>query len=202
VQWLRTHPLTSGQHVFTSLPDSSEMKRLSFAQWQDWFAGAAECVVRALPDDCAAIFYQTDVKCEGGWVDKSFLVQRGAYAAGARLLWHKIVCRAPAGIATFGRPGYAHLLCVSRAMRDAPELATPDVLPQMGAMTWPKAIGLEAAHAGVRWLREHAHATTIVDPFCGVGTILAVANAQGLDAIGVELAASRAEKARNLTISE
>ena len=199
--WLQANPLPVGHHVFTSLPDSSELKRLSFAQWQDWFVGAAETVMRALPEDSAAIFYQTDVKRDGGWVDKSYLVQRGAYAAGARLLWHKIVCRAPAGIATFGRPGFAHLLCLSRNLNDPSERATPDVLPQLGEMTWPKAIGLEAAHAGVRWLRDHAGASTIVDPFCGVGTVLAVANHHGLDAIGVEIAASRAEKARTLVIT-
>jgi tRNA G10 N-methylase Trm11 len=53
----------------------------------------------------------------------------------------------------------------------------------------------------VRWLRDHARATTIVDPFCGVGTVLAVANQHGLDAIGIEIAASRAEKARDLVLS-
>lgn len=202
LQWLREHPLPAGHHVFTSLPDSSELKRLSFAQWQDWFADAAGACVRALPAGSAAIFYQTDVKREGTWVDKSYLVQRGAYAAGAQLLWHKIVCRAPAGTATFGRPGYAHLLCFARDLRDAVELATPDVMPQLGEMTWPKAIGLAAAHAGVQWLRDHARAATVVDPFCGLGTVLAVANHCGLDAVGIEIAASRAEKARNLALTD
>jgi tRNA G10 N-methylase Trm11 len=39
----------------------------------------------------------------------------------------------------------------------------------------------------------------VVDPFCGHGTILAVANEHGLDAVGVELSAKRARKARRLT---
>ena len=113
LQFLRSQPMDDDCAVFTSLPDSAELKRLSFAQWQSWFRDAAELVVRSTPKRSAAIFYQTDVKRDGAWVDKSFLVQQGAYAAGARLLWHKIVCRAPAGQATFGRPGYAHLLCFS-----------------------------------------------------------------------------------------
>jgi len=40
----------------------------------------------------------------------------------------------------------------------------------------------------------------VVDPFCGVGTVLAIANAQGLDAIGVELTRRRAAKARKLDL--
>ena len=40
----------------------------------------------------------------------------------------------------------------------------------------------------------------VVDPFCGLGTALAVANVMGLDAVGVELSAKRAEKARSLAV--
>jgi hypothetical protein len=199
-QWLRDHGLAPGQAVLTSLPDSSELKRLRFAAWREWFVDTTALIVRALPERSAAIFYQTDVKRDGTWVDKSFLVQRGIEAAGASLLWHKIVCRAPAGVATFARPGYAHMLCTSRGLTDDAERATPDVLPALGKMTWPRAIGLEAAHAAVLWLRDHAGATCIVDPFCGVGTALAVANRCGLAAIGVEIAPGRAGKARDLAI--
>jgi tRNA G10 N-methylase Trm11 len=39
-------------------------------------------------------------------------------------------------------------------------------------------------------------ARVVVDPFCGFGSILAAANAHGLDAIGVELSRRRAAKAR------
>lgn len=198
--FLRSGPLPEGAAILTSLPDASELRRWPFAKWQAWFVEAAEQVVRATPPQSAAIFYQTDVKRYGTWLDKSYLVQQGAYAAGARLLWHKIVCRAPAGRATFARPGYAHLLCFSRDRLDTVEAATPDVLPELGAMTWPRAIGLQAAHAAVLWLRDQVQARCIVDPFCGVGTTLAVANHHGLPAIGVELAPGRAQKARELSL--
>lgn len=200
LQFLRDTPLPEGHAILTSLPDSSEVKRLTFAAWRQWFADTAELVVRSTPAQSAAIFYQTDVKREGTWVDKAFLVQRGAEAAGAHLLWHKIVCRAPAGRATFARPGYAHLLCFAHERRDAIERSTADVLPELGAMTWPRAIGLHAAQAAVAWLRDCVGAHTVVDPFCGVGTALAVANQLGLHAIGVELHAGRAEQARQLQL--
>jgi tRNA G10 N-methylase Trm11 len=40
----------------------------------------------------------------------------------------------------------------------------------------------------------------VVDPFCGLGSVLAVANSMGLDAIGVEIVAKRARRARGLRI--
>ena len=76
----------------------------------------------------------------------------------------------------------------------------PDVLPELGEMTWARAMGLAAAEFAVQWLKEHGNARSVVDPFCGVGTALAVANKLGLDAIGVELAQGRAQKARELSL--
>lgn len=196
--WLAANPLAPSCGVLTSLPDLAEFRHGDLARWRAWFVHAAEVVVRATPPQSAAIFYQTDVKRDGRWIDKSFLVQQAAAAAGAELVWHKIVCRAPAGQATFGRPGYAHLLCVSATVRDPVAAATADVLPELGAMAWSRAMGAAAAAAAVRWLRDHAGATTVVAPFCGVGTALAAANALGLAAIGIERNPGRAAKARRL----
>ncbi len=49
--------------------------------------------------------------------------------------------------------------------------------------------------------RAHVRRRTVVDPFCGHGTVLAVANALGLDAVGVELSRKRAQKARSLRVA-
>jgi len=198
--WLAQHPLPPRAAVFTSLPDVVELARGARAGWEDWFVAAATAVLRATPDDGAAVFYQTDVKHDGRWTDKAFLVQLAARAVGVPLVWHKVVCRAPAGQATFGRVGYAHLLCFARELRDPVEAATPDVLPELGAMTWARAMGLSAARFAVGWLKERAQPSCLVDPFCGVGTALAVANEAGLDAIGVEKNPGRAEKARRLGV--
>ena len=42
---------------------------------------------------------------------------------------------------------------------------------------------------------------TIVDPFCGYGTVLAVANALGMGAIGVDLSARMCKRARRLSVT-
>ena len=124
----------------------------------------------------------------------------GAWGAGSELRWQKIVCRAAAGNTTFGRPGYAHVLCFSRGLKLTPAQSSPDVLPGLGAMPWPRAMGTAACEAVCTFLLANTACRTVVDPFCGHGTMLAVANSRGLDAIGCELSAKRAEKARLLKL--
>jgi hypothetical protein len=184
----------------TSLPDVSELGQLGFEGWRRWFVDTVALACRQVADEAVAIFFQTDIKREGSWVDKGHLAHSGADAAGARLLWHKVVCRAPAGTITFGRPSYAHLLCFSRGLRLEPGQSSADVIPRLGEMPWRRAMGVEACAAAARFLLAHTRCRTVVDPFCGVGTMLAVANHHGLDAIGVELSAKRAARARALVL--
>jgi hypothetical protein len=104
----------------------------------------------------------------------------------------------PAGTTTFGRPAYAHLIAVSRARRLSPGAATPDVLPSLGTMTWSRAMGAAACEVAVKFLATIG-VRCVVDPFCGMGSALAAANAHGMDAIGVELSRRRAAGARKAT---
>jgi hypothetical protein len=187
--------------LVTSLPDSSELPRLGFQGWREWFIEAAALACGAVAEESVAIFFQTDVKRDGRWVDKAHLVLTGSERAGSHLLWHKVVCRAPPGITTFGRPAWAHLLCLSRGLRLPPGHSTPDVLPRLGEMTWARAMGREACEAVARFLTAETGCKTVVDPFCGVGTMLAVANAHGLGALGVECSPKRADRARQLVLT-
>ena len=72
------------------------------------------------------------------------------------------------------------------------------MLPEAGEVTWTRGMGVQACLAACRFILEHTPTRTVVDPFCGHGTVLAVANALGLDAVGVELSRKRARRARNL----
>lgn len=195
--WLRDNTPFTGASFITSLPDVSAFPRLSLDAWKRWFCDAAESVLRATCSAGVTIFYQTDIKRDGVWVDKGYLCQRAADEVGADLLWHKVVCRKPAGEPVFGRPGYSHMLCFGRNVRDhaAPY---PDVLRSAGEMTWSQAMGVAACELACRYVLSHTTTRIVVDPFCGEGTALAVANALGLDAVGVEIANKRARKARTL----
>ena len=199
IAWLARGPLPADHAIVTSLPDVSEMPELGDG-WAAWFVETVALACRQVADEAVAIFYQTDIRRGGRWVDKGYLVQKGAESAGSHLLWHKVVCRVPPGIITMGRPSYAHMLAFSRALRIDPGRSTADVLPSTGAMPWSRAMGGAAGAVAARFRLADTACRTVVDPFCGLGTMLAVANAHGLDAIGIERTARRARKARTLRL--
>lgn len=199
IPWMKERGVITGACAVTSLPDVSEMN-LSLARWRIWFTDAVSLVLQSVSPDSAALFFQSDIKREGEWVDKGALVIRAAEDAGAKVLFHKIVCRRPPGMLTMGRPGYTHLIAVSRAMKCPDVLPIPDIITDAGRQPWVRAMGIRAAAHALRFARDQVGAKTIFDPFCGVGTVLAVANAMGLDAIGVEKAKKRAEQARALAV--
>lgn len=180
----------------TSLPDISELPGSDLTTWSTWFSEAAAKIMDRVPDDAVAIFFQTDVFRFGRWVDKSALLFRAADHARTHLLWHKIVCRVAPGTVSDGRPGFAHMLCFSRALTHARATSSPDVLTEAGSMDWSNAMGRTACMAACRWVRDNTTTRAIVDPFCGTGTVLAVANELGLDAVGIEIDPERADRAR------
>lgn len=199
ISWMRECGRIEGACAVTSLPDVSEVN-LTLPAWRAWFLNAVRLVVDAVPEESASLFFQSDIKRDGAWIDKGAMVTRAAEDAGARVLFHKIVCRRPPGMLTYGRPGYTHLIAVSREMKCPDVLPLPDVITDAGRQPWVRAMGIRAAAHAVRFARDQAGAKVIFDPFCGVGTVLAVANALGLDTLGVEKSRKRCEQARVLTV--
>jgi hypothetical protein len=200
IPWMQARGRMAGACAVTSLPDVSEVG-LALPAWREWFLAAVQLVVAAVPDDSAAIFFQSDIKRDGCWIDKGALVMSAAEAAGARVLFHKLICRRPPGTLTLGRPGYTHLIAVSRTLRCPDVLPIPDIITDAGRQPWVRAMGVRAAAHAVRFARDQAGAKIIFDPFCGVGTVLAVANRLGLDALGVEKAKKRCEQSRQLVVT-
>jgi hypothetical protein len=200
VTWMKARGRLPNTCALTSLPDVSEVN-LSLAAWRHWFLDTVKLVVDSVPAESAAIFFQSDIKRDSRWIDKGSLVVRAAEDAGAQVLFHKIVARRQPGLLTMGRPGFTHLIAVSRAMMCPEVLPIPDIIVDAGRLPWVRAMGVRAAAHAVRFARDHVRAATIFDPFCGVGTVLAVANALGVNAVGVELSRKRAEASRTLTVT-
>lgn len=198
--WLAEHPAAAGTSVITSLPDLSEFPELDVDGWRAWFRESVRVILRWVQGDGVAIFFQSDVRRGGEWIDKGYLVQRAAEDEGASLVWHKIVCRHPAGTIAIGRPSYSHMICLSRAPRPLPIRPGPDVLPDAGVMPWSRAMGVEACRVACRFLREETTTRLVVDPFCGHGTVIAVANLLGFDAIGVDRSRKCCRAARALIV--
>jgi hypothetical protein len=198
--WLAEHPSMAGASLLTSLPDMAELS-MSEERWRVVFSEAARLCLQAVPAEGVAVFFQTDTRIGGRWVSKSALVLAEAAALGVGMLWHKVVCRRPPDTRLTGRPGFAHLLAFSREGRIDPVRSRPDVLPGLGDQPWSHSMGLAAAEEALSAIALASPTTTVVlAPFCGVGTALAVANARGYDAIGVERSRKRSERSRRLVL--
>lgn len=204
LSWLREHEAQPTDAIVTSLPDLSELPQLGPGTdgWRSWFVDAAAQLMRWPSPSSVSLFYQSDIRHQGLWIDKSHLVQRAADHAGAALLSHQIVCRRAPGTPTQGRPAYSHLLAFTTGEVKPPRRARPDVLGDAGASSWSRGMGLLACQAACRFLLDETPARRVVDPFCGRGLLLAVANALGLDALGVELSAKRCRAARSAKLPE
>lgn len=201
IEWLGQQQVIPESSYLASLPDISEFPQYSLSDWKKWFKETSELILKKTPDHGVTIFFQSDIKHDGQWVDKGYLCQSAAEDLGHKLLWHKIICRAPAGVATFGRPSYSHILCFSKALTLDMAKSTADVLQDLGEKTWQRGMGVEACLMIGKFLSEQTPTKTLINPFCGEGSMLATANAFNLNAIGIERSPKRAEKAKALTLN-
>lgn len=201
LEWLNARESLAGASLVASLPDISEFHSTTLAEWKLWFERTAALVLSRTDPRGVAVFYQSDIKHEGEWVDKAYLCQKAAESLGHKLLWHKVACRSAPGIPTYARPAYSHIVCFSKELRLTNEMMPAvDVLPTVGEKTWERGMGIEACLTIARFVKEHTPSRTLVNPFCGEGAMLAAANAVGLNAIGIERSAKRAALARKTEI--
>lgn len=188
VAWLKEQNKIQGS-VITSLPDLCEVP-MNINEWKEWFSMCVHEILMRLDEHECAIFYQTDVKLfQTGqgfveWVDKSYLVNKGCENTPCKLVWHKIMSFTSditKHSITKRKAGYSHMLCFRKDATRHDD-AMPDVVPR-GTMVWTKGMGFNACTMAVKYCKQIG-SKCIVDPFCGKGSVLAVANYMGLDSIG------------------
>ncbi len=201
IEWLNSQPVLEGSSLVGSLPDISEFPTYTLEKWSEWFTTTARLILAKTPTDGVSFFFQSDIKHDGYWVDKSFLVQKAAAEMGHKMLFHKIVCRFPAGTITMGRPSYSHVLAFTQSVIPDFGKWTADVLPDTGEKTWVRGMGLDVSMMIAQFVKDQTTNKTIVNPFCGQGSMLAAANFLGLSAVGIERSTKRAEAARSLEVS-
>eukprot|EP00933_Yihiella_yeosuensis_P028175 TRINITY_DN21982_c0_g1_i1.p1 TRINITY_DN21982_c0_g1~~TRINITY_DN21982_c0_g1_i1.p1 ORF type:complete len:329 (-),score=62.78 TRINITY_DN21982_c0_g1_i1:64-1050(-) len=213
IEWLQKQgALPPRSLVYTSLPDSTEVREVipTYEGWKVWFEEAARSVLLALPPGGIAVFYQTDVRqADRGHTSKSYMVLKaGEDTPGIDLLWHKIVHFGCIDECAYNKVQYTHLLCFWKPPSegaDLPDLGTtiPDIVSR-GEKPWglknsARCMGAGATLAVVKWAAKRLpQVDTIVDPFCGAGTALAIANELGLHALGVDNSSKRCKQAKAL----
>jgi DNA modification methylase len=201
LSWMNAHPAPELASVVTSLPDVSEMGGWSFERWRTWFRDTAGRVIDWIPDTGVAMFFQSDIRHQQQWIDKGYLILQACEDQQAFVVFHKIVCRYAPGTIAPGRAAYSHLIGVAKRPRLHPTRPGPDVLADAGYKPAMKSMGVNACRLACRFLLDETPSRVVVDPFCGYGTILAVANAMGLDAIGVDLSRRCCAVARKLEVT-
>lgn len=199
INWLKLNTFDEHSSFFASLPDISEFPKFSLNEWEEWFSEMAKLIMSKTHENQVAIFFQSDIKFNGIWVDKSFLIQRTARELGMNLLWHKIACRAPVDMTTFGRPSYSHILCFSKSLKLELKNSSPDVLSSVGEKTWERGTGQNVCEMICKFLVKEVFSKQLINPFCGEGLILKVAESFGLDSIGIEKSNKRAKIAQQLS---
>jgi hypothetical protein len=210
VNWLTGSEEPFNGSIYTGIPDLYDVYGFYSTQevginqrsedYKTWFNVVAEAIFRRIAPGQCALFSQTDGKVldiDGNvlcWLDKSVLLSIAAAKHNCTLLWHKIALDPGAQVSSH-RPCYTHLLAFGKQFTYHTSLfQTPDVIDR-GLMTWEKATGLNACIIGVAFLHYIVKTPVVINPFCGRGTILAVANCFGVAAVGIEVMAKRARRA-------
>lgn len=201
IEWLKNFNEPTGYSFLGSLPDISEFPGYSLEQWKEWFQSTAELILAKTSPEGVTLFFQSDIRLEKLWVDKAYIIQKAAEKLGHHLLFHKIFCRVPPGVISMGRPAYSHMICFSKTVIPDLTITSADVIPDLGDKTWVRGIGLEASLLAANYVKKQTTTHTLVNPFCGEGSVIAAANFVGLNSIGIERSPKRAEKARALQVS-
>jgi len=212
LEWLRQEGLPPRSFVLTSMPDMGEARHPSGASlgldaWRVWFADSLRALLKALPPGGAAVFVETDLReCASGQESKLMLaLSAAADVEGVSLIWHKVVHFGTVDEPSHGSPKYSHLICFARvASGKEEELAggLPDIfwrgLKPRGFKHAERCFGVNTVKMVLQWAKNKFDIDTVVDPFCGAGTVLAVANALGLHAVGLDVSPKAAKQAKAL----
>ena len=191
--------------------------------YEEWFIKVSRHILNRLPNNAYAIFLQSPVRAIDAktnkvlkYIDKSHLLAIAVLRTNCVLMWKKMTINSVLDKRSFHRPTYSDLICFGKGqpkqeeslkghLSDKPttlystptynteDFAVPDII-QRGEMLWPKGVGIDTAILGIQFLKYAAKASLVIDPFCGVGTILAVANYYGLDSFGVEISPKRSKQ--------
>ena len=169
--------------------------KMTAKPYEEFFRTAAKACLESTKEDGYCIFLQTDRK-HHGWIDKSYFITDEAYKLGYHMVWKKISLTRDVGKADLFRPTYSTMVCYTKKGKVGKVM--PDVVLS-GEKTYTHGFGIEAVSLCVEYAKAQG-IKRVVDPFCGSGTTLAVANAYGLDAVGVEISKRYCEMSRKLKL--
>lgn len=185
--------------VITSPPDAEEVNK-DINAWADWFSYAVKLCFKATQKDTPTIFYVTDRKYNSEIISKPNLIFNVANKLKRKLMFHKIALRKPVNSIELHRPSYTHLLAFNTINKAYPtNIQGADVF-ERGKVIYKNGMGLSAAILSVKYAKLFTD--TIINPFSGSGTVLAVAESYGVNSIGIELLESQVNLSKGIKITK
>ena len=180
--------------IITSLPDMEEVG-MNLEDWQEWMKLTCRNLINSLEPESIIFFYQTDRKYKGKIIDKKTLISQIFLEQGFNNILSKIVLKVPANKTVLFRPSYTNLFAFSKKITSGKP--TPDVI-DAGQMVYKNAMGFNAVKCCVDFLNKKGIKGTVVDPFCGSGSVLKITNDLGFDAVGVDILPEQVNFAQKL----
>lgn len=182
--------------IITSLPDLSELQT-DREGWENFTRAACEALIFSLKETGIIFFYQTDRKYQGITIDKKSFISNIFHSYGFETIMSKIVLKQAPETSNLFRPTFTNLFAFSKEIKSGKP--TPDVI-YGGKMIYKNAMGFNACAVCLDFLKSKGYdsETVIVDPFCGQGSILKMANDAGFNSIGVDIDINQTKKAELL----
>lgn len=169
--------------IITSLPDMEEVG-LNKDGWLAWIKDILKLLMGSIGDNGIIFFYQTDRKHNGEIIDKKSIITNEFLSNGYKNILSKIVLKREVGKVDLFRPTYSNLFAFSKKVTSG--AATPDVL-FAGKMLYKNAMGFDAVSVCIDFLKAKKIKGMVVDPFCGMGSVLKISNELGYDTFGVDI---------------
>lgn len=168
--------------IVTSLPDMEEIN-CCYDEWLSFIKTSCQNMINSLDESGVIFFYQTDRKHKGSIIDKKRIISSVFIEHGYKLILSKIVLKQEPNTINLFRPTFTNLFAFSKKL--TPGSATPDVI-YTGKMLYKNAMGYNAICVCVAYCVKN-NIKQVVDPFCGMGSVLKVFNDYGFSSIGVDI---------------
>lgn len=168
---------------------------LEWEDWQEWANFHISAICEKMDPNGVFMVYCTDRRKNGRLLDRQHVLSAYAQASGLRPIFHKIILRRDPGKSDLFRPAYSNLIAFSKNITAGSP--TPDVI-HAGRMEYKNAIGANASRFAMEFFGRKTDTETVLNPYCGSGSVLKIANEYGFRAIGIDNDREQCEYAKNL----
>ncbi len=169
--------------MITSLPDPQEIG-IGRIEYNKWLISTCNNIIESLDEESVVFFYQTDRKMDGVIIDKKSIITNVFHNNGFDTIMSKIVIKQKVGTPNFTRMTFTNLFGFSKKYKSGS--VTFDTMYQ-GKMKYKNAMSETAINVLLDYIKKKLPDETIVDPFCGRGSVLDVFNENGFNVIGVDI---------------